>query len=298
MDAVAAHHAELTWDGSHLLLRDLHSGHTTTVNGRRVVDWVDLRDGDSIVLGLAQGRVDAMGTGPQPPPAVPPPAPPLPKKGRSRQVFVSHASEDKRSARALAAWLEQRGWDAWVDESDIKGGASWAASIQSAIKGSSVVVLLVTANSVAKEWVMDELTAARNLRVPVIPAVLEQVRYPEELQFLLQRTQAVDITDLDPGRLTRLDSAIIDVLERQGRTNPDRVKLRIGTVLEIVGAIVALGGFVGFILAGFSESTNADFGGAGPNVATVLIPLFVFMGGGILGGVGASMVRSARSRGI
>ena len=303
IDDVADRHAELTWDGTHLLLRDLRSGHGTTVNGRVVIDWVDLRDGDSIKLGLAEGRVEAMGTMSQPAlaaravPTETVPTPP-PGRGRSRRVFISHASEDKRHARDLASYLEQRGWDAWLDETDINGGSAWAASIQSAIKESAVIVLLVTSNSVAKEWVLDEVTAARNLRVPIIPALLEQVRYPDDLQFLLQRTQSVDITNLDASRLTRLDTAIIDVLERQGKTNPDRVKLRIGQVLEFVGVIVLLGGFVGFIMAGFSEVSNGGDGSVGPDFMTVLIPFFIFMGGGVIGGIGASMVRSARSRGI
>ena len=81
-------------------------------------------------------------------------------------------------ARRVAAILRRPGWDAWLDESDIRGGASWAASIQQALRSCSVLVLLVTANSVAKEWVLDEVAAARNLRVPIIPAVLQRPEPP------------------------------------------------------------------------------------------------------------------------
>jgi pSer/pThr/pTyr-binding forkhead associated (FHA) protein len=295
VDDVADHHAELTWDGSHLVLRDLKSGIGTTVNGRAVLDWVDLRDGDNIRIGLAEGRVESSSGASQPPP-VQPATVPVPRGGASRRVFISHASDDKQSARALSTWLERRGWDVWLDETDIKGGSAWAGSIQSGIKESDVVILLVSSNSVAKEWVLDEVTSARNLRVPIIPAVLENVRYPEDLQFLLQRTQSVDITALEPSRLARLDTAIIDVLERQGKTNPDRVKLRIGQVLEVLGGITALAGFVWFIIAGFDLVTDGGF--VGPDFRAVLIPFFVFMGGGIVAAIGATMVRSARSRGI
>ncbi len=296
IDDVADRHAELTWDGAHLLLRDLKSGIGTTVNGRAVLDWVDLRDGDDIRIGLARGRIESSSSVSQPTPA-PPTDPPIGAGGRSRRVFISHASEDKRSARALSTWLERRGWDAWLDEADIKGGSAWAASIQSGIKQSDVVILLVSSNSVAKGWVLDEVTAARNLRVPIIPAVLEPVRYPDDLQFLLQRTQAVDISALEPGRLARLDTAIIDVLERQGKTNPDRVKLRIGQVLQVIGVIVLIGGFVGFILSGLDAATNAG-GDVSSDPMRVFVWLFVFLGGGLIAGVGSAMVRSARSRGI
>jgi hypothetical protein len=54
-------------------------------------------------------------------------------------------------------------------------------------RGAHFSPALITANSVAKEWVLDEIAAARNLRVPIIPAFLEDVRLPDELQFMLQR---------------------------------------------------------------------------------------------------------------
>jgi hypothetical protein len=299
----AAHHAELTWDGAHLLLRDLGSGVGTTVNGRAVIDWVDLRDGDNIRFGMAEGRVETPSSlsarvGGLPMWLSPPsPAPVIQTvgAGRSRRVFISHASEDKRSAKALANWLERRGWEPWIDESGIPGGSAWAASIQAAIKESAVMVLLVTSNSVAKDWVLDEVTSARNLRIPVIPAVLERVRYPEDLQFMIQRTQSVDIAGFEPASLARLDSAILDVLERQGRIKPHRSMLRIGQVLEVVGTVVLLGGFVGFILAGFSQ---VSAGSVGPDFEAVLTSFFIFMGGGVIAATGASMVRSARSKGV
>ena len=151
-------------------------------------------------------------------------------------------SEDKRLARMVAGILRRQGWEPWIDESSIVGGSSWAASIQQALKASSVVVLLITANSVAKEWVLDEIVSARNLRVPIVPAVLEDVRLPDELRFMLQRTQFVNIEaftshDSDDQHkrnyaAQQLDSALLGVLERQGRLNPDRARMRIGHVLE------------------------------------------------------------------
>jgi TIR domain len=198
--------------------------------------------------------------------------------------------------------LRRQGWHPWIDESDIIGGSSWAASIQQALKACSVVVLLVTANSVSKEWVLDEITAARNFRVPIIPAFLEYVRLPDELRFMLQRTQSVDVSGLfstssdDQGKrqaaASRLDSAILDVLERQGRLNPDRVRMRIGRVLQWIGILLALGGFAGFIYMGFRQS-NPD---ASP--VPVIVPWAIFGFGGIIAASGAVVVRSGRAKGL
>jgi hypothetical protein len=194
------------------------------------------------------------------------------------------------------------GWDTWLDESDIRGGSSWAASIQQALRNCSVVVLLVTARSVSKEWVLDEIAAARNLRVPIIPAVLEHIRLPDELQFMLQRTQFVDVSALTStssddhskrnAAASRLDGAILDVLERQGRLNPDRVRMRIGRVLGWAGVVLALGGFASFIYTAFrTTSSNPP---AGPIVASWA----VFGCGGLIGAIGAAMVRSGRAKGL
>lgn len=314
---VSSHHAEMHWDGTRLRIRDLSSTNGTEVNGRSVVGWTALHDGDRVKWGPVEADVVlALPEQPAVSGALPDngtsfvrsqrPAAPRPS---AKRVFVSHASEDKRLARNIAAILRRQGWDAWLDESSIPGGASWAASIQQALRSSSVVVLLVTADSVSKEWVLDEIAAARNLRVPIIPAVLEHVRLPDELQFMLQRTQFVDVAGLtsfvsDDQRernaaASRLDSAILDVLERQGRLNPDRARMRLGRVLQVIGILLVLIGFASFIYTGFqmtqsqfSESSMSGF------PAPVIVSFVIFIGGGLIGALGSALVRAGRAKGL
>lgn len=314
---LSGRHAELSWDGASLWMRDLASTNGTYVNGHRVADWTALHHGDRVRWGPVDAEVVLIRDGADDPPTMvtstdPPPIPVTPAQapaGRrpaprssNRRVFVSHASEDKRWARYVADALRRQGWDPWLDESDIRGGSSWAASIQAALRSSTVVVLLVTANSVSKEWVLDEVVAARNLRVPIIPAVLEHVRLPDELQFMLQRTQFVDVSGLTASSdqhsrrqvaFQRLDSALLDVLERQGRTNPDRVRMRIGRVLEWLGVLLVVAGFAGFIYFGFRAGTQFGEGGS-----RVVMAFAVFILGGLLGASGAAMVRAGRAKGL
>jgi len=311
---VSAHHAELHWDGMQLRMRDLSSTNGTEVNGRRVSAWTALHDGDRIRWGPVDA--DVVVALPEPPAAsgaspdggdasFTRPQRPAAAKLSARGIFISHASEDKRLARNVAAILRRQGWDTWLDESDIRGGASWAASIQQALRSCSVVVLLVTANSVSKEWVLDEIAAARNLRVPIIPAVLEQVRLPDELQFMLQRTQFVDVSALATfssedqqdrhAAASRLDGAILNVLERQGRLNPDRARMRIGRVLQVIGGLLVVIGFASFIYSGFrmtSQSASSGF------PVSVLVSFAVFICGGALGATGTALVRAGRAKGL
>jgi len=305
---VSAQHAELRWDGAELWMRDLYSTNGTEVNGRRVTEWTALRNGDRVRWGPVAADVVLAVPAPRPPPEISEPLAAveverLPgAKPSARRIFISHASEDKRRARHVAAVLRRQGWQPWIDESDIIGGSSWAASIQQALKACSVVVLLVTANSVSKEWVLDEITAARNLRVPIIPAFLENVRLPDELRFLLQRTQSVDISGLfstssddrskQQAAASGLDSAILGVLERQGRLNPDRVRMRIGYVLQWIGVLLVVGGFAGFIY------TLTRIGNSTTFPVQILVPFGVFFCGGIIAGAGSVMVRSGRAKGL
>jgi hypothetical protein len=300
---VSTQHAELRWDGAELWMRDLFSTNGTEVNGRRVAEWTALRNGDRIRWGPV--AADVVLAEPAPP-EFPEPLAAVERlpaaKPSARRIFISHASEDKRQARAVAAVLRRQGWQPWIDESDIPGGSPWAASIQQALKASSVVVLLVTANSVSKEWVLDEIVAARNLRVPIIPAFLEDVRLPDELRFMLQRTQSVDISGLfstssddrskQQAAASGLDSAILGVLERQGRLNPDRVRMRIGRVLGWIGLLLVLGGFAGFVFM-MTRIRNPD-----GFPVQILVPWGVFFCGGIIAAVGGAMVRSGRAKGL
>ncbi|HEX5968320.1 MAG TPA: hypothetical protein VFY88_07590, partial [Intrasporangium sp.] len=160
-----------------------------------------------------------------------------------------------------------------------------------------------------KEWVLDEIAAARNLRVPIVPAVVEHVRLPDELQFMLQRTQFVDVSGLASftsddqldrnAAASRLDSAILDVLERQGRLNPDRVRMRFGRVLQVIGIVLVVIGFASFVFTGFQatqtaidESSFSGFPGA------VIVSFVIFICGGLLGATGSALIRAGRAKGL
>jgi len=313
---VSERHAELAWDGSRLSMRDMSSTNGTEVNGRRVTSWTTLHDGDRVRWGPVDADVVLAATQAPAPPgppersvAVEPPTRDLQMPGgrppSGRRVFLSHASEDDEIARSVADILRAQGWEPWLDETGIPGGASWAATIQQALRSSSVVVLLVTASSVCKEWVLDEITAARNLRVPVIPALLEDVPLPDDLQFLLQRTQHVDVSALagfssDDGSdradaARRLDDAIIGVMERQGRTNPDRVLMRFGQVFAVVGVLLFLLAILSFIIAGLIlDSSWGMEGFPVPMLAPFALALFAM----VLGVAGTAMARTGRVRGL
>jgi len=78
--------------------------------------------------------------------------------GRTWDVFVSHASEDKETvARPLAAALEARGVSVWLDEVEVKIGDSLRRKIDQGIRSSRFATVVFSAAFFAKGWTQYEL---------------------------------------------------------------------------------------------------------------------------------------------
>lgn len=86
-----------------------------------------------------------------------PPAPDV-LGGRTWDVFISHASEDKESvARPLAAALEELGVSVWLDEIQLKIGDSLRRKIDQGIRSSRFAAVIISADFLAKGWTQYEL---------------------------------------------------------------------------------------------------------------------------------------------
>ena len=76
-------------------------------------------------------------------------------------VFLSYASEDRQRAELVVAALEKAGCDVWWDRL-ISGGEVYARTIEQALAGASVVVVLWSASSINSHWVRDEAMHGRD----------------------------------------------------------------------------------------------------------------------------------------
>jgi hypothetical protein len=103
-------------------------------------------------------------------------------------IFISYASQDRETARVIAACLEAHGHSVWWDRT-IPPGRVFDEVIQEALAAAQCVVVLWSSNSVRSNWVKVEAedAAARGLLVPVL---IEQVTPP--IQF--KRIQAANLS--------------------------------------------------------------------------------------------------------
>ena len=130
------------------------------------------------------------------------------------KVFVSHASEDKaRFVARFAARLRENGVDAWLDQWEMKPGDSLVDRIfEQGLKSAQAVIIVLSAVSVTKPWVREELNNSvvsrinRGLRI--IPVVIDQCEIPEALAATLW--QRVDDLEHYDDAFQRILDAIFD----------------------------------------------------------------------------------------
>lgn len=111
------------------------------------------------------------------------------------KIFVSHSSHDKWVARQISRLLEGEGHQTFLDEKDIKTGDSIDASIQTHLKDSDHLVLLISPASITSHWVFIELGGAKALGKRVVPILFHvgANEIPSSISQLLAR----DINDFD-----------------------------------------------------------------------------------------------------
>jgi|ERR1019366_8514475 hypothetical protein len=76
------------------------------------------------------------------------------------QVFVSHATTDKWLAKVLCDKIEAAGATSFRDDRDIQGGDDIPDEIRRQIKQSKEILVLLTPQSVGRQWVTLEIGAA------------------------------------------------------------------------------------------------------------------------------------------
>jgi len=69
----------------------------------------------------------------------------------TRAVFLSYASQDAEAARRICDALRAVGLDVWFDQSALRGGDAWDASIRRQIKECALFVPVISANTRARE---------------------------------------------------------------------------------------------------------------------------------------------------
>ena len=116
---------------------------------------------------------------------------------REYQVFVSHATADKWLAKVICEKIEAVGASTFIDDRDVDGGDDIPDTIRQQIKRSQEMVVLLTPESVGRQWVLLEVGAAWGWRKHFrIVAVLQHVEI-DPIPKMIKSKKAIKINDLD-----------------------------------------------------------------------------------------------------
>lgn len=84
--------------------------------------------------------------------------------GKSYDVFISHAGEDKDPiARPLANELRDRGFTVWYDEFELQIGDRLRSSIDQGLRNSNYGIIILSKAFFGKKWPEDELEGLMSL---------------------------------------------------------------------------------------------------------------------------------------
>ena len=87
----------------------------------------------------------------------------------SPHIFLSYSSHDNLLADELQLALENRKQRVFRDSQSIVGGTKWRDEIEKNVRNARAVVVLITKNAAASQWVAFEYALAIGARVPILP---------------------------------------------------------------------------------------------------------------------------------
>jgi hypothetical protein len=101
-----------------------------------------------------------------------------PSKNQAVKVFISYGHDDKPFVKKLAGDLGKDNIETWWDFDHLKGGDNWQKEIQKGIKLCNFFVVVLSPNSVDREWVLKEITYANEYKKKIIPLMLKECERP------------------------------------------------------------------------------------------------------------------------
>ncbi len=154
----------------------------------------------------------------------------------AESVFISYSRKDQEFVRRMAEDLNRHvDGGVWFDQSDIQPGDRWRDQIINGIREAQVIVLVLSPDAAASQYVQMELKLALEAGKKVIPVLYRPVKLEGDLDEFVRETQFID---LQRGSYTDNFQVLVDALVSSGvaRADGERPFLR-GQVKTDWGAV-------------------------------------------------------------
>lgn len=116
-----------------------------------------------------------------------------PKSKPPKQVFISHATRDRKSADRIAKVLRQSGIPVWYSRLHLGGAEQWQQKIGQALKRCDWFLVILSPAAVKSMWVNRELAYAlmqKRYEDRIVPVLLRDCEH-EALSWTLATFQMV-----------------------------------------------------------------------------------------------------------
>jgi len=121
-------------------------------------------------------------------------------------VFLSHADEDKKTARAIANEMTKYGIDVFVAHDDIEIGADWKSTLIEKILQCDIFVVLLTKNFHSAQYTDHEVGMAVFLKKRIMPISFDK----SSTYGFMSDSQAKPISEeIDPDEIKNISDVII-----------------------------------------------------------------------------------------
>ena len=131
----------------------------------------------------------------------------------AHDVFISYSSKDKAVADAVCARLEAKSVRCWIAPRDVQHGANYGGAIIDAIRGSRVMVLVLSSHANRSAHIPNEIERAVSYGVAILPFRIEDVRPAKSLDLFIGSVHWLDaLTPPLEAHLDRLADSIARLL--------------------------------------------------------------------------------------
>lgn len=106
------------------------------------------------------------------------------------RIFISYSSCDRNIADQLLHYLEDRGIPCWISFRDITSG-NFSGEITRALRAADIVLVICSTQSCRSEHVKNEVSLAFNQKKHIIPYLLEENPFDDDLEYFLSLKQHI-----------------------------------------------------------------------------------------------------------
>lgn len=135
-------------------------------------------------------------------------------------IFISYSRVDSAVVDSVLTRLEEAGFSVWIDRSGIESGDAFKRQIVKAIGSSAVVLFFSSEASNRSSWTAKEIGVAVYKKKTIIPILLDDAQYNEEITFDLINLDYVDYRN--PEKRPEMLARLLKTLRNKcGKTTPE-----------------------------------------------------------------------------